>query len=106
MFPHDITIYHYEDETYTKTYLKGVYLYGSDGISPSGNGISKNHLKTVIIPKTALFEGLNIYPNDKLVKGEGADIETIKELSDFVTVTRISDNRCNSDLDNIELGCE
>lgn len=106
MFPHTITIYHYEDEVYTSHVINGVYLYGSDGISLSGKGIASNHLKTVIIPKMALEDGLKIETNDKLVMGEGKDIETIRDLKDFITITKVSRNICNSDLDNIELGCE
>lgn len=111
MFPHTITIFRHiqtlKEDTYTRHVLKGVYWYGTDGMSKSGNGTVEYKSINVIIPKDLVDTydiEWNVKLHDKIVLGEVDDITSINDLKvyeDVINVTSISKNICGSKLDNI-----
>lgn len=104
MFPHSITIYRYSNETYTKQTIDGVYWQENIGISPNGKGTEENKSVTVITsPETtkAFNDSWTIQPRDRIVKGIGQEIKSLKELSNSYTVTNIAINTAETNIDNI-----
>lgn len=101
MFPHIITIFHYENETYHKDTVDGVFWYGNNGIKLSGKGIEETNAINIIIPKDTL-KGTEINEKDYIVKGVANEIVSFKDLKqykDVITVFSVNDYDCNSDLD-------
>jgi hypothetical protein len=110
MYPHAITIYHYEVidgvDNYRKTVLDGVYVYGDEGLTKSGNGIANESTVTVEIPKMyADIYGTkwNVSRNDRLLVGKGKTISSYKEIPTAYTVQSVAINRLGSPLDNITI---
>ena len=111
MFPHTITIFRHiqtmSDDDYTRYVLKGVYWYGTNKMSKSGNGTVEEKSINIVIPKDLV----NTYKiewdvklHDKVVLGEVDDISSVNDLKvyeDVINVTSIAVNNCNSKLDNI-----
>lgn len=113
MFPHTITIYRHSVENNADVYrlqtVSGVYWYGSDTVTVSGNGIQAAHPVTVVSsPDLAATFGTDwdVKPGDRIVRGTGIEISSWKELADCVTVKKVDDNRCGGRVDNITIGCE
>ena len=111
MFPHTITIFRHiqtlDSDTYTRYILKGVYWYGTDRMSKSGNGTVKEKNINIIISKdlvdTYKIEW-DVKLHDKIVLGEVDDISSVNDLKvydDVINVTSINPNICGSELDNI-----
>lgn len=101
MFPHMITVFHYENESYQKGTIDGVFLYGNDGIKISGKGIEETNSINIIIPKKSL-NSVQIKEKDYIVKGLADDITSVKDLNKYeniITVFSVNDYDCGSDLD-------
>ena len=84
--------------------IQGVYWQENTGITPNGNGTETNKSVTVITsPETtkAFNKSWNIQPKDRIIKGEGKEIKSFKELSNSYTVLNIALNTANTDIDNI-----
>lgn len=113
MFPHTITIFRHiqtlNEDTYTRYVLKGVYWYGTDRMSKSGNGTVEEKVINIVIPKNLVdtFKTeWDVKLHDKVVLGEVDDITSINDLrvyEDVINVTSINVNICESDLDNITI---
>lgn len=111
MFPHTITIFRHvqtmTEDTYTRYVLKGVYWYGTDRMSKSGNGTVKEKTINIEIPKDLVDTyktEWDVKLHDKIVLGEVDDITSINDLKvyeDVINVTNVSKNICDSELDNI-----
>lgn len=111
MFPHTITIFRHiqtmSDDSYTRYVLKGVYWYGTDGMSKSGNGTVEEKTINIVIPKDLVDTyktEWDVKLHDKVVLGEVDDITSINDLKvyeDVINVTSISINNCDSKLNNI-----
>jgi len=116
--PHTITIYNKYDEKYYKTILNNVYWYGTDSINISGKGIVESGAINVIIdgdnlskyiPKeeyTGDKETFTIQKNNRIVLGNGSDINSVSELEGLkqITVLSYDVNIIGGDLDNILIG--
>lgn len=110
MFPHTITIYRHSvadgKDIYLRQIVRGVYCYGSEGIAGSGKGTAEASSMTVITSQTiASVYGTewDVRKGDRFVKGEGAEISSLKDISDSFTVLKVEDNRCGSSVDNITI---
>lgn len=113
MFPHVITIYRHSVENgadkYRRQTVRDVYWYGRRGVTISGKGLQAANFVTVVSsPEQAAAFGTswNVILGDRLIRGEGSDITSWKDLKNSVTVIRIEDNRCGGSVDNITLECE
>ena len=95
------------DDSYTRYVLKGVYWYGTDGMSKSGNGTVEEKTINIVIPKDLVDTyktEWDVKLHDKVVLGEVDDITSINDLKvyeDVINVTSISINNCDSKLNNI-----
>ena len=112
MFMHDITIYHLDivngQDVYTRTYLKGVYWQGSTSASFASKGNDKTNATTIITsPQNAQKYGTEwtMSVGDKIIKGNGKNINSIKELNSYVTVQSVTNNSCGSAVDNVVISC-
>ena len=112
MFMHDITIYHLYNvngqDVYTRTYLKGVYWQGSTSASFASKGNEKTNATTIITsPRNAQKYGTEwtVAVGDKIIKGNGKNINSIKELNSYVTVESVTNNSCGSAVDNVVISC-
>lgn len=110
MFPHVITVYRHSvadgKDTYQRQTIGGVYCYGSDGIAGSGKGAAEDSSMTVITSQTtanAFGTEWDVRKGDRIVKGEGKEIASLKELDGGFTVLAVEDNRCGSTVDNITI---
>lgn len=110
MFPHTITIYRHSisdgGDVITKQVKQGFYWYGSQGIVQSGKGTTESDTVTIIAsPETTAEHGKtwDIRHGDRVVKGEGPDVTTLKEILGAVTVLRVDENICGSPVDNITI---
>ena len=111
MFPHTITIFRHiqtmSEDTYTRYVLKGVYWYGTDRMSKSGNGTVEDKTINIEIPKNLVDTyktEWDVKLHDKVVLGEVDDISSVNDLKvydDVINVTSITVNNCGSKLDNI-----
>ena len=111
MFPHTITIFRHvqtmSDDTYTRYVLKGVYWYGTNRMSKSGNGTVEDKTINIEIPKNLVDTykiKWDVKLHDKIVLGEVDDITSVNDLKvyeDVINVTSINKNICDSELDNI-----
>ena len=111
MFPHTITIFRHiqtlSEDSYTRYVLKGVYWYGSERTSKSGNGVVKDKSVNIIISKDLVDTyktEWDVKLHDKIVLGEVDDITSVNDLNiyeDVINVTSINPNICGSELDNI-----
>lgn len=109
MFPHTITIYRHSVENgqdvIKRQVVEGFYWYGSQGISASNKGGSEEDSVTIVSsPERAQDYGTawTIKPKDRVIKGEGAEATTLKEINGF-TVLRVEENICGSPVDNITI---
>lgn len=112
MFMHDCTIYHLDivngQDVYTRTYLKGVYWQGSASASFASKGKDKTNATTIITsPQNAQKYGTEwtVTVGDKIIKGNGKNINSIKELKSYVTVQAVTNNSCGSAVDNVVISC-
>lgn len=112
MFPHIITIFHHETingtDSYTRYVVPDVFWYGSTGISADGKGLVTANAVTVITSAQTAHsykKTWNVQKNDRIVKGECPAIESFKDLNgkEVITVTDVSENIVNSDVDNITI---
>lgn len=109
MFPHDITIYRYLNklDTYSTTYLNGVYVEKTSNGSTESNGEQNNGEITVVTnaENAHRYESnrWRVLPGDIIVKGRGSAISSLTELDEFYKVTAVAENLCNSDVDNITI---
>ena len=110
MFPHTITIYRHSisagRDVITKQVISGFYWYGSQGIAQSGKGAAESDTVTIIAsPETTADHGRtwDIKQGDRVVKGEGPDVTTLKDILGAVTVLRVDENICGSTVDNITI---
>ena len=111
MFPHTITIFRHiqtmSDDIYTRYVLKGVYWYGTDRMSKSGNGTVEDKSINIVIPKDladTYKNEWNVKLHDKVVLGEVDEISSVNDLKvydDVINVTSITVNNCDSKLNNI-----
>ena len=112
MFMHEITIYHLGivngQDVYTATHLKGVYWQGSTSASFASKGNDKTNATTIITsPQNAQKYGTEwtVSAGDKIIKGSGKNITSVKELNSYVTVQTVTDNSCGSSVDNVVINC-
>lgn len=106
MFTHTITVFHYENETYRRSTIGGVFWYGNDGIKLSGKGIEETNSINIVVPKSAL-KNVEIKEKDYVVKGFADDITSVKDLNkykDVITVFSVNDYDCGSELDCLLVG--
>ena len=110
MFPHTITIYRHKVENgadiITRQIVKGVYWYGGTGTTSSGKGTTEDNSATIITSPetTAQYKsGWDIEPKDRILKGEGPEINGLREISAALTVLKVDDNICGSMVDNITI---
>lgn len=110
MFPHTVTIYRHSVENgadvYSRQVVKGVYWYGGLGISQNGKGATEDYSVTIITsPETAeqYGDGWTIEPKDRVMKGEGPEITSLRDIPAAPTVVGVEDNRCGSRVDNITI---
>ena len=110
MFPHTITIYRHSVENgadvYTRQVVKGVYWYGGTGISQNGKGTTEETpVNIVTSPETAIQygDGWTIEPKDRVMKGEGPEITSLRDIPSAPTVVGVEDNRCGSSVDNVTI---
>ena len=110
MFPHTITIYRHSVENgadvITRQIVKGVYWYGGTGITASGKGVTEEN-STIIITSpetTAQYRsGWSIEPKDRILKGEGPEINSLRDISAALNVLQVDENICGSTVDNITI---
>lgn len=110
MFPHTITIYRHSvvdgKDVYHRQMLGGVYCYGSEGIAGSGKGTAEDSSMIVITSQTtaaAFGVEWDVRKGDRIIKGEGKEISSLKEIDGGFTVLSVEDNRCGSTVDNITI---
>lgn len=110
MFPHTITIYHYEEiagaDKITRQVVEGVYWYGGIGSASNGKGATEEDTATIVTsPERAQDYGSawTIYRRDRVIKGVGAEVKSLKEIPAGITVLRIDENICGSAVDNITI---
>lgn len=105
MFPHTITIYHFNEETqtYEKYVYKGVWWSGSDNVNIS---TKRDHTgqTTVIIPKGLMYD-VYVHNGDHVAKGETKDITSASEFEDLecFEVSSIQVNDAGWDIDNLSI---
>ena len=110
MFPHAITVYHYNERTgtYARQYIQGVYWQGGGEATAANNGEENKKVTTVILSpqKTALCAAgaLSVCLDDVVIRGSGPDIQSVRDLTDYAKVVSIAENVCGSTVDNIVLG--
>ena len=98
MFPHTITVYRYQDDdSYSRTVIRGVYWYGSRSQAKSDKGVDQEAAVTVIIP----FLDVDVQPGDLIVKSEWKTIRSkmcirdrIKALKSRLRPMTIARMRC------------
>lgn len=109
MFPHTITIYRHTEangsDVITKQVISGFYWYGGNGITVGNKGATEEDSVTIVSsPERARDYGTvwTVQPRDRIVKGIGADITSLKEING-ITALRIDENTCGSKVDNITI---
>ena len=110
MFHHTITIYRHtvQDgaDVYTKQVIDEVYWFGGAERAGSGKGVEGSIPTTIITsPELAWAFGTawNAAPGDIVIKGEGPDITSLKQIQGGITVMRVEENVCGSTVDNITI---
>ena len=110
MFPHTITIYRHRVENgadvITRQVVNGVYWYGGEGITSSGKGTTEDNSATIISsPETTeqYKSGWDIEPKDRILKGEGPEINGLREIPAALNVLKVDENICGSAVDNITI---
>lgn len=110
MFPHSVTVYHYDDRTgaYVRQYIQGVYWQGGGEATAANNGEEHKQVASVILSpqKTALYAAgaLSVHLDDVIVRGNGSVIQSVQSLTDYAKIVSITENVCGSTVDNIVLG--
>ena len=110
MFPHSVTVYHYDDRTgaYVRQYIQGVYWQGGGEATAANNGEEHKQVASVILSpqKTALYVAgaLSVHLDDVIVRGNGSVIQSVQSLTDYAKIVSITENVCGSTVDNIVLG--
>lgn len=110
MFPHSVTVYHYDDRTgaYVRQYIQGVYWQGGGEATAANNGEEHKQVASVILSpqKTALYAAgaLSVLLDDVIVRGNGSVIQSVQDLTDYAKIVSITENVCGSTVDNIVLG--
>lgn len=105
MFPHTITIYHFNEDTqiYEKQVVKGVWWSGSDSVNIS---TQRAHSGTtqVVVPKALM--NTKVYNGDHVAKGETKDITSASGFEDLecFEVSSIQVNDAGWDIDNLVIG--
>lgn len=105
MFPHTITIYHFNEKTqeYEKQVVKGVWWSGADSVSIN---IRRDHSGTaqVIVPKALMYD-IDVRNGDHVAKGETKDITTASEFEDLecFEVSSVQMNDAGWDIDNLSI---
>ena len=110
MFPHTITIYRHRVENgadvITRQIVNGVYWHGGSGITASGKGTSEESSAMIITsPETTAQykDGWTIEPKDRILKGEGPEINGLRDIPAALTVLNVEENICGSTVDNITI---
>ena len=108
MFPHTVTIYHHDiigsADTYTFYVVPGVYVTPSKGITQSGHGQQNANSVTITTSKETTDKYNSVWfahKGDKVIKGAGAAITKLADLTDAYEITNIQENVCGCPLDNI-----
>ncbi len=110
MFPHSVTVYHYDDRTgaYVRQYIQGVYWQGGGEATAANNGEEHKQVASVILSpqKTALYAAgaLSVHLDDVIVRGNGSVIQSVQDLTDYAKIVSVTENVCGSTVDNIVLG--
>lgn len=110
MFPHSVTVYHYDDRTgaYVRQYIQGAYWQGGGEATAANNGEEHKQVASVILSpqKTALYAAgaLSVHLDDVIVRGNGSVIQSVQDLTDYAKIVSITENVCGSTVDNIVLG--
>lgn len=110
MFPHSVTVYHYDDRTgaYVRQYIQGVYWQGGGEATAANNGEEHKQVASVILSpqKTALYAAgaLPVHLDDVIVRGNGSVIQSVQDLTDYAKIVSVTENVCGSTVDNIVLG--
>ena len=101
MFPHTITVYRYQDDdSYSRTVIRGVYWYGSRSQAKSDKGVDQDAAVTVILP----FLDVDVQQGDLIVKSEWKTIRSKAELEnvkEWITAESVSEHDVGSELDGI-----
>lgn len=108
MFPHTITIYHHTvaggEDIYSKTVLNNVYYHAKKSTDQSEKGVvSAKETEITASPEVSRQMGKdwNVFTEDRIVLGEGVDIQSWKELKGAITVTGIDVNVIGCAVDNV-----
>lgn len=108
MFPHTITIYHHTVvngvDTYSKTILKDVYYHVRQNTEQSGKGVvTVKETEITASPEVSrqIGKAWNVFTEDRIVLGEGTDIQSWKGLNGAITVTGIDVNVIGCAVDNV-----
>lgn len=101
-----VTLFHKaQNGLYERKVINGCYWYGDTRISNSGRGIVRDDAISVFFSKEVIDKyDLVIYKNDRLVKGEVPEIQSVNDLAkyeDKITVLTTQSNRVGSPLDNL-----
>lgn len=106
MFPHTITVYHLvqtkNSDKYEMLVIPNVYVQKKKGKTQNKTHIEAQNELIVTLSQTAsrTLTG-SFFAGDKLVVGQGNKIASIKELSDYYTITSVSENVFGCSVDNI-----
>lgn len=105
MFRQSVTFYHYNEKSnaYTATYVDDVYIEKTTKASAESNGRQRNANITITTSPTIAknFSSWRVFVGDYVVVGHGKAIKSVKELSEYYSVTGITENICGSAVDNI-----
>lgn len=110
MFPHIVTIYHYDvigkTENYTKQIIQGAYVQEKKAVAKEGKGIKRDRSVTVTfsVDKTNEFNNKwTCKEGDRLVIGKGKDINKFADIPDAYIIKEIQINKSGGLADNIVL---
>ncbi|MCI8851372.1 MAG: hypothetical protein HFE82_07555 [Erysipelotrichaceae bacterium] len=100
-----VTIFHAENDAYTRKVINGCYWYGSTGIALKDNGIIRDDSINIFFPCDVVDSNeLVISKGDRIVKGDVPMIKSVNELSKYeqkITVLSVNENCVGSPLDNL-----
>ena len=103
MFPHTMTIYRYDGETYSKQVIDDVYWHEVIGVNQASHGVSQSKsVQVTTSPDRTKTYGVewDCKPEDRIILGNGEDITTFKGLNGY-TVLSIAFNTPLGNVDNI-----
>ena len=92
-FIHQITVYHTEDEIFTRIHFDKVYFRHNKKTNLVDKGLQEGSTGSITIPTT---DKLDISTNDYVVEGiidDDFDLSTLQQKYDVYKVVSVDDNR-------------